>query len=63
MGIFSISYLLLDNISIVLILRNLFFVTLGNIVGGAVLLALPIKFMTIEDEDLCKNEKKLKRVL
>lgn len=63
MGIFSISYLLLDDLSIILIFRNLFFVTLGNIVGGAALLAIPIKLMTIEEKDLYKKEDKLKRAL
>lgn len=72
MGIFSIGYLVLDGIPIYLILRNLLFVTLGNIVGGAILLAVPIKLMSVKeyelgnedelrDENELKNKKKLSR--
>lgn len=49
MGIFTISYLTLDGVSIGLIIRNLFFVSLGNIVGGACLLGWPLTFMSIEE--------------
>lgn len=63
MGIFSISYFLLDNLSIALIFKNMFFVTLGNIVGGAVLLALPIKLMAIEDKDLDQGTEYLEKIL
>lgn len=48
MGTFSIAWLLLDNVSLSLIGRSMFFVTLGNILGGAVLLALPLKLMSDE---------------
>lgn len=55
MGIFSIGYLVLDGLNIYLILRNILFVTLGNIVGGAVLLALPIKLMSINKDELSRT--------
>ena len=48
MGTFSIAYLMLDGVSLSLIGRSMFFVTLGNILGGAVLLALPLKLMSDE---------------
>lgn len=51
MGIFSISYFALGSLPMNLVFRNLFWVTLGNIVGGAVLLALPIKLMSINEEN------------
>lgn len=48
MGTFSIAYLLLDNVSLTLIAKSMFFVTIGNILGGAVLLGLPLKLMADE---------------
>lgn len=50
MGIFSITYFSSRDVSLLLIFRNLFWVTLGNMVGGGVLLALPLKFMSIDME-------------
>ncbi|RDY28083.1 formate/nitrite transporter family protein [Romboutsia weinsteinii] len=49
MGIFSVSYLALGGLPLDLVFRNLLWVTLGNIVGGAVLLALPLKLMSYDD--------------
>ena len=49
MGIFSISHLVLGGLPLDLVFRNLLWVTLGNIVGGAVLLAIPLKFMSYDD--------------
>lgn len=48
MGIFSIAWMLLDNISLLQIAQHMLFVTAGNIIGGAVLLALPLKLMSTE---------------
>ncbi len=48
MGIFSITYFSSGDVSLPLVFRNLFWVTLGNMVGGGVLLALPLKFMSME---------------
>lgn len=48
MGIFSITYFASGDVSLPLVFRNLFGVTLGNMVGGGVLLALPLKFMSME---------------
>lgn len=49
MGTFSISYFLLGGLPMHLVLKSMFFVTMGNILGGAVLLAWPIKMMSIAD--------------
>lgn len=46
MGTFSIGYLLLDGLDMAMVMKSMLFVTLGNIVGGAVLLALPLKLMS-----------------
>jgi len=48
MALFSICCHLLDNISISLMLHNMVFVTLGNMVGGAILLGLPLQIMSKE---------------
>ena len=48
MALYTISYQLLDGISMMQILRSMFFVTLGNIVGGALLLGLPLHIMSKE---------------
>lgn len=50
MGTFIISYYLLGGISIPLIIKNLVFVSIGNIIGGAFMLGLPIKLMEIKEE-------------
>ncbi|MBO3446252.1 hypothetical protein [Clostridium sp. CCUG 7971] len=39
-----------------LVLKNLFWVTLGNIIGAGVLLVLRIKFMSIKEEKKNKIE-------
>lgn len=46
MGTFSMGYMLLGGLNMKLVMKSMFFVTLGNIVGGAVLLALPLKLMS-----------------
>lgn len=47
MGIFSLSYMILSETPpIGLVLHNLFFVTIGNVIGGAVMLAAPIIYTT-----------------
>lgn len=48
MGTFSIGYMLLGGLDLRLILRSMIFVTAGNIIGGAILLALPLKLMSTE---------------
>ncbi len=48
MGIFTIAYGLMGGLDATLLLKSFVFVTLGNIVGGAVLLALPLKIMATE---------------
>lgn len=48
MGTFSIAYLLLGDIGTAAVIKSQIVVTLGNIVGGAVVLALPLKYMYVE---------------
>lgn len=48
MGTFSIAYLLYGGLDMALAAKSMFFVTLGNIVGGAVLLAAPLKLMSTD---------------
>ncbi len=50
MGTFSLAYLLLGGLDMALVAKSMVFVTLGNIVGGAVLLALPLKLMSDDAE-------------
>ena len=50
MGTFSIGYFLLGGLPMNLVLKNMLFVTIGNIIGGAFLLGWPIKAMSIEEE-------------
>lgn len=46
MGTFTIAALILGNLSAQQLLLSFIFVTLGNIVGGAILFALPLKLAT-----------------
>lgn len=46
MGTFSIAYMLLGGLNMTLVVKSMFFVTIGNIIGGAVLLGLPLKLMS-----------------
>lgn len=48
MSTFTIGYLLLGNIGTMAVIKSQIFVTLGNIVGGSLLLALPLKLMSAE---------------
>lgn len=48
MGTFTIGYLLLGDIGTMAVIKRQIFVTLGNIVGGSLLLALPLKLMSAE---------------
>jgi nitrite transporter NirC len=49
MGIFSVAHFAFGGLPIGLVLRNLFWVTLGNIIGGGVLLGLPSVLTSIEE--------------
>lgn len=49
MGIFSIAYFATGGLPMGLVLHNLFWVTLGNIIGGGVLLGLPTVLISIEE--------------
>ncbi|MFV0529429.1 MAG: formate/nitrite transporter family protein [Lachnospiraceae bacterium] len=46
MSIFTLSYFLVPDISILAILRSMLVVTIGNIIGGGVLLAVPLFMMS-----------------
>lgn len=48
MGTFTIAALINGGLPMNLVATNLFYATIGNIVGGAVLLALPLKLMSAE---------------
>lgn len=51
MGIFSLSYFILEEVPpIALVAKSMLFVTIGNIIGGALLLALPLKIMATDDK-------------
>ncbi|MFA9377488.1 MAG: formate/nitrite transporter family protein [Lachnotalea sp.] len=51
MGIFSLAYLILDQVPpIAMVAKSMFFVTIGNILGGVVLLAWPLYAMAIKDK-------------
>lgn len=49
MGIFSIAHFAIGGFPIILILRNLFWVSLGNIIGGGILLGLPSVITSIDE--------------
>jgi len=49
MGIFSIGFFQQGSLPIAGVVKNMIFVTLGNIVGGAIVLGLPIKWMSVQD--------------
>lgn len=48
MGTFSVAYFLYGGIDLLLVAKSMLFVTLGNIAGGALLLALPLKLMSYD---------------
>ena len=48
MGIFVTSFCLVDGLSIGLMLKSMVIVTLGNMIGGAVLLAWPLRKMSAD---------------
>lgn len=49
MGSFSIAYFLLGGLPMKLVLKSMFFVTIGNMIGGGLLLGWPISAMAMED--------------
>ena len=56
MGTFSIAYLLLGGLPMGLVARSMICVTFGNILGGAVLLALPLKLMSEGNQTCTENQ-------
>lgn len=48
MGTFTISYMLLGGLPLGLIAKSMIYVTIGNIVGGAIFLAVPLKLMSTD---------------
>lgn len=51
MGVFFIVYFVLGGLLILLILRNLLWVMLGNIIGGGVLLGLIFVLISVDDSN------------
>lgn len=49
MGYFTIAGFVVDDLNFALVAKNMIFVTIGNILGGAFLLALPLKLMSTEN--------------
>lgn len=49
MGIYTMAYFMLGGLPMGLVLKSMILVTIGNIIGGAFLLALPLKLMSIEE--------------
>lgn len=49
MGVFSIAQFAVGGFPISLMARNLLWVTIGNIIGGGLLLGLPVVAMSIEE--------------
>lgn len=49
MGTFSIAYFICDGLPMDLVLKSMFFVTIGNIIGGAFLLGWPLKVMSADE--------------
>ena len=49
MGTFSIAYFLLGGLPMGLVAKSMICVTIGNIIGGEILLALPLKLMSAEN--------------
>ena len=48
MSTYTIGYLLLGGLELKMVFTSMLFVTLGNMLGGAVLLALPLYLMSWE---------------
>lgn len=48
MGNFWVAYLLLPGLSVTAILRSMLIVTIGNIIGGALVLAWPLRKMSMD---------------
>ena len=49
MGVFSIAYFSLGGLPIMSVLRNLLWVTIGNIIGGGILLGLSTVYISIDE--------------
>lgn len=56
MGTFQLAYFLVDGMPAGQMLKSMVFVTIGNVLGGAVLLAWPLKHMSIEEGISVKNK-------
>ena len=49
-GIFSIAYFSLGSLPMALVLKNLFFVVIGNIIGGGLLLGGSLVYTSVDEE-------------
>lgn len=50
-GIFSIAYFALGGLPMALVAKNLFFVVIGNIIGGGLLLASSLVYISVDEEN------------
>ena len=49
-GVFSVAYFALGGLPMMLVVRNVFWVVIGNLIGGGVLLALPLVYIKTDEE-------------
>lgn len=49
-GVFSIAYFALGGLPMALVFKNLFFVVLGNIIGGGLLLGGSLVYISTDEE-------------
>lgn len=49
-GVFSIAYFALGGLPMALVLKNLFFVVIGNIIGGGLLLGCSLVYISTDEE-------------
>ena len=48
-GVFSVAYFALGGLPMALVFKNLLWVVIGNMIGGGILLALPLVYISEED--------------
>lgn len=49
-GVFSVAYFALGGLPMALVFKNLLWVVIGNMIGGGILLALPLVYISVEEE-------------
>lgn len=48
-GVFSVAYFALGGLPMALVFKNLLWVVIGNMIGGGILLALPLVYISVEE--------------